>query len=120
METEQVAERFKQIRFNLQKSQMELANMLNVDQKRISRTEQGLQDLNGEFLTSMRKVLGLNINWLLFGEGEMFSETTGSSIETMPVYRMWTELEPFGLQKPLRKKAILLYLTKTYSLNHSG
>lgn len=91
METEQVAERFKQIRFNLQKSQMELANMLNVDQKRISRTEQGLQDLNGEFLTSMRKVLGLNINWLLFGEGEMFSEKTGSSIETMPVYEMWTK-----------------------------
>jgi len=91
METKQVAERFKQIRFNLQKSQMELASMLNVDQKRISRTEQGLQDLNGEFLTSMRKVLGLKINWLLFGESEMFAETTSSNIETMPVYRMWTK-----------------------------
>lgn len=90
METQPVAERFKKIRFNLQKSQMELANMLGVDQKRISRTEQGLQDLNGEFLTSMRNTLGLNINWLLFGEGEMFSEAASSNIETIPVYRMWT------------------------------
>ena len=64
--------------------------MLGVDQKRISRTEQGQQDLNGEFLTSLRDNIGLNINWLLFGEGEMFSTKTGSDIETMPVYRMWT------------------------------
>ena len=70
METQQVADRFKQIRFNLQKSQMELATMLGVDQKRISRTEQGQQDLNGDFLTSLRDKIGLNINWLLFGEGE--------------------------------------------------
>ena len=90
MENQQVADRFKQIRFNLQKSQMELATMLGVDQKRISRTEQGQQDLNGEFLTSLRDNIGLNINWLLFGEGEMFSTKTGSDIETMPVYRMWT------------------------------
>ena len=90
METQQVADRFKQIRFNLQKSQMELATMLGVDQKRISRTEQGQQDLNGEFLTSLRDKIGLNINWLLFGEGEMFSSGTGSNIETMPVYKMWT------------------------------
>ena len=91
MENQQVADRFKQIRFNLQKSQMELASMLGVDQKRISRTEQGQQDLNGEFLTSLRDNIGLNINWLLFGEGEMFSATTGSNIETMPVYKMWVE-----------------------------
>lgn len=90
MENQQVADRFKQIRFNLQKSQMELATMLGVDQKRISRTEQGQQDLNGEFLTSLRDNIGLNINWLLFGEGEMFSSATGSNIETMPVYKMWT------------------------------
>ncbi len=90
MENQQVADRFKQIRFNLQKSQMELASMLGVDQKRISRTEQGQQDLNGEFLTSLRDRIGLNINWLLFGEGEMFSSATGSNIETMPVYKMWT------------------------------
>lgn len=91
MENQQVADRFKQIRFNLQKSQMELASMLGVDQKRISRTEQGVQDLNGEFLTSLRNNIGLNINWLLFGEGEMFSASTGSNIETMSVYKMWVD-----------------------------
>ena len=64
--------------------------MLGVDQKRISRTEQGQQDLNGEFLTSLRDNIGLNINWLLFGEGEMFSARSSSDIETMPVYKMWT------------------------------
>ena len=91
MDLNKVAERFKELRFRTQKSQMELADALGVDQKRISRTEQGQQDLNGAFLEALRGVTGVSINWLLFGEGEMFSETTGSSIETMPVYRMWTE-----------------------------
>lgn len=91
MDLNKVAERFKELRFRTQKSQMELADALGVDQKRISRTEQGQQDLNGAFLEALKGVTGVSINWLLFGEGEMFSETTGSSIETMPVYRMWTQ-----------------------------
>ena len=42
-------------------------------------------------MEALRGVTGVSINWLLFGEGEMFSETTGSNIETMPVYKMWVE-----------------------------
>ena len=91
MDLNKVAERFKELRFRTQKSQMELADALGVDQKRISRTEQGQQDLNGAFLEALRGVTGVSINWLLFGEGEMFSATTGSNIETMPVYKMWVE-----------------------------
>lgn len=91
MDLNKVAERFKELRFRTQKSQMELADSLGVDQKRISRTEQGQQDLNGAFLEALRGVTGVNINWLLFGEGEMFAVTTGSNIETMPVYKMWVD-----------------------------
>ena len=91
MDLNKVAERFKELRFRTKKSQMELADMLGVDQKRISRTEQGQQDLNGAFLESLKEQTNVNINWLLFGEGEMFSANTGSNIETMPVYKMWVE-----------------------------
>ena len=89
MDLIKVAERFKELRFRTKKSQMELADMLGVDQKRISRTEQGQQDLNGSFLESLKEQTNVNINWLLFGEGKMFSANTGSNIETMPVYKMW-------------------------------
>ena len=64
--------RIKEIRKAKKLNQVRLSELLSATQAAISRYESDQQYPGGEFLTQMVSVLGINLNWLLTGEGEMF------------------------------------------------
>jgi transcriptional regulator with XRE-family HTH domain len=52
-------------------SQAEFASKLGVHKEVVGKYERGLNVPGGEALAHMREVLGVDINWLLTGEGQM-------------------------------------------------
>lgn len=53
-------------------TQTGLASLLNVTSSYISQAERGDKELGRDILLKLRKVLGVNIDWFLTGEGEVF------------------------------------------------
>jgi transcriptional regulator with XRE-family HTH domain len=66
------ASRFKDLRGKLGFSQRKFAEKLGIPSTAISKYEQELIKPSAELLTKIG-FLGVNINWLLTGEGEMFT-----------------------------------------------
>lgn len=56
------------------RTQTEFADFLGVNQNYISRYEKGKVKPSFEFLKSIAEKESININWLLTGKGEMFSD----------------------------------------------
>ncbi|MBX7151427.1 helix-turn-helix domain-containing protein [bacterium] len=67
--------RLKQIRETLQLTQNEFARKFNLRQQYVSRYESGEGDLPIDFLNSLYKK-GVDVSWLLFGNGKMFRESS--------------------------------------------
>jgi phage repressor protein C with HTH and peptisase S24 domain len=78
-----VQERLRILRKNLGLSQDEIA--LNTGAKRttVAGYESGVSLPHAEFLTALHKNYGINSNWLLTGEGEMFIKTADSEVATV-------------------------------------
>lgn len=55
------------------RSQTEFANMLGIEQTYISRYERGKATPGADFLKLLAEKTYVNINWLLTGEGDMYS-----------------------------------------------
>lgn len=74
-------ERFKQLRKTLKLNQNNMATMLFVSQQTISNYESGRLSLPNEILDKLRKELKVNLNWLVSGDGEVFTETWEDILE---------------------------------------
>ena len=68
-----VGQRLKLLRETLNLSQAKLAKKLKVSQSAISKWESGERDIPTAILVRLKKEFGVNLNWLLSGEGKMFS-----------------------------------------------
>ncbi len=68
-----LSHRIKEIRKKLNLSQKDLAEKIGVDQARVSRWEKDKSLPSSGSLTEISR-LGVNINWLLTGEGQMMHE----------------------------------------------
>jgi transcriptional regulator with XRE-family HTH domain len=72
-----VGERLKILRLVLNFTQKDMAHFGEVDQTTYSRYERNIVSPTISFIINLVKKLGMNANWLLIGEGEMFlSEET--------------------------------------------
>lgn len=69
---EEVGERFRRFRENINKAQHELASELGVAQALISKIESGDYQPKLSYLSYFIKKYRLNINWLFSGKGEMY------------------------------------------------
>ena len=69
--------RIKQVRSQLNLSQKDFAEKIGVDQARVSRWEKEKSLPSSSSLIEIAR-LGVNINWLLTGEGEMMLEIQSS------------------------------------------
>ncbi|WP_163328774.1 helix-turn-helix domain-containing protein [Desulfurobacterium thermolithotrophum] len=70
-----IGERLKLLRKKyLRLSQEQLAEILGVKRNTLSNWERGENEINYEALSILHKKFGVNTNWLLFGEGSMFTE----------------------------------------------
>ncbi len=72
-----IAGRIKQVRKALKLKQKELANRLHVSGATLCETEAGKYYPGCEFLINIHRVFNVNLDFLLFGKGKMFSETAG-------------------------------------------
>jgi transcriptional regulator with XRE-family HTH domain len=69
-------ERIKLIRKTLKEKQVDFGKRLNISGASVSEIESGKYKPNYDFLINISKEYGVNLYYLLFGEGEMFTGTT--------------------------------------------
>lgn len=68
-----IGERLKHLRKENHLSQKELAILLGTSQGYISDIEKDLKKPGTEFLLSLKRFLGVNLDWFLTGEGDVFA-----------------------------------------------
>jgi len=68
------AEKIKQIRSKLNLSVAKMSEKIDIPQRTITGYERGERNPSIEFLAQSCKILNVNINWFLTGEGEMFKK----------------------------------------------
>lgn len=75
-----ISQRFKTLLFNLNLSAKELAIELNVAPSTVSKSVNGGTLPSSKMLVPLGEKLNVNINWLLFGHGEIFlSKSNGNN-----------------------------------------
>jgi transcriptional regulator with XRE-family HTH domain len=60
------------VKIRAKTSQADFAKKLNIDRSMVSRWENGLSTLTKKNLDYICMVLGINVEWLLIGQGDMF------------------------------------------------
>lgn len=76
---EDVGIRLKKFRESLKITQASISEQLDIPQSTYSKYELGKLDVNMQSLENIQKLHNLNINWLLFGQGEMYLNSTMSN-----------------------------------------
>src|SRR5690606_17064831 len=69
---QKVNSRLKQVRKTFKMNQKEFADKLGYKQSSISELENGVKNISKAIIYSLEKELGVNPQWLLDGDGEMF------------------------------------------------
>ncbi len=88
-----VAERLKWLRMHLNKTQGEMARLLGVSMRTYQRFELGVRTPRTDELISLLE-RGVNINWLLTGEGPMFLD---EEAEKTPVENITTQTDAIAI-----------------------
>lgn len=87
-----ISNRIKQSRKRLNLSQKDFADKIGVDQGRVSQWETERSQPSSSALSEIVR-LGVNVNWLLTGEGEMLREALNSEGEEVFSDKQKRELE---------------------------
>lgn len=74
-----VDERIREVMFFYRKNATDLANDLGITKSTIARTLKGETLPSSKLLIPLGEKLGISIDWLLFGEGEMLREKKEST-----------------------------------------
>lgn len=69
-----IGERIKEVRFELEISSTKLANKINIPVRTIGSYERNESTPGIKFLSAMNEQLNVNLNWLITGRGNMFSD----------------------------------------------
>jgi len=81
--TPEVGRRLKTLRELLGLSQSQLAKKLGVAQNTLSQWERGERDIPTSVLLKLHSIAGVNLHWLLTGEGEPFVKPSDEDRELM-------------------------------------
>ncbi|MCK4762535.1 MAG: helix-turn-helix transcriptional regulator [Candidatus Aminicenantes bacterium] len=65
--------RLRKLRLLFKDSQKKLARKLHIDESTLSKYENGLRTPDAVFLAGARNATSVNLNWLISGQGEMFT-----------------------------------------------
>lgn len=82
---EDVGVRFKSFRLDQKKAQHVLASELKVHQSTITNIEHGTTFPKISYLFYFYETYGLNINWLITGDGEMYLRDKSAEEENLPL-----------------------------------
>ena len=90
----EVGLRLKKLREILDLSQGKLARILGVSQSAVSKWEAGERDIPTAVLLKLKQQLGVNLDWLLSGEGEMFSPPKSEGNITPEIVEFFKQFPP--------------------------
>ncbi len=108
-----VGERLKLLRKRKGLSQKELASAVGTSQGHISCIEKNEKTPGGELLISLKKFFGVNLDWLLAGEGEM-DLTTATAIDEDPAIAELLE----GARRVLRSGNPLVFHALAHDIHY--
>lgn len=80
----EVAEQLRHIRREKGLTQQQFATELEVSTATIASVENGSRDMPKNLMKSLVKKFGIDANWLLTGEGEMFSTSSAGAVPAVP------------------------------------
>lgn len=80
----EVAEQLRYIRREKGLTQQQFASELEVSTATIASVENGSRDMPKNLMKSLVKKFGIDANWLLTGEGEMFSTSSTGGVPAVP------------------------------------
>jgi transcriptional regulator with XRE-family HTH domain len=102
----QVALRLKVARKALEITQKKFGELLDLPQNTVKNLETGVTKITVELAISIEKIHGINLRWLLTGEGEMFLKGVDDEAEPDPasaeVSRLMEGLDEEGRQSVLQ------------------
>ena len=83
----EIAEQLRHIRREKGLTQQQFASELEVSTATIASVENGSRDMPKNLMKSLVKKFGIDANWLLTGEGEMFSTSSAGALVSTEVMR---------------------------------
>lgn len=116
----EVGLRLKKLREILDLSQGKLARILGVSQSAVSKWEAGERDIPTAVLLKLKQQLGVNLDWLLSGEGEIFSPPKGEGNITPEIVDFFKQFPPETQRKFVEFfKDTLAFLSKSSQISSS-
>ncbi len=108
-------ERIKQLRKTLNYTQQQFANKLGVKRNTVAQWEMGINNLTDVMIKSICREFNVNEDWLRNGNGEIFTPTPSSILETLTKeyglsHSAYVLTEKFIKLNPEIQKEILNYL----------
>lgn len=109
-----LGERIKYLRENIlpgeEISQVEFGKIFKISHDAVSKYETNKAEPDVEFFTTLRQQYQVNINWLITGDGEVFSEQAPSKIQNLSLGRIAAELPRIYNMENRRIHAIIKLL----------
>ncbi len=107
-----IGQRLKQVREQLGLSQAQLAKKIGFSQKAISHWERGERDIPTQALIALKRI-GINIDWLLTGEGEPLTNDPKKE-EILRIMQELEEKDPATFEEVYKifKSIVALTLSK--------
>mgnify|MGYP002627251070 CR=1 FL=1 len=96
-----LGERLKQIRTDKNLTQSEFGKLIGVTKQAIANVECGHSNPSIEFLNQLIEIFSLNINWLISGKGEIFSNITKTMGEKISYIKTKNNLSTMQISKAL-------------------
>ena len=104
----------KQLRKEMQLSQTQFANKINLSQGALSQIENGYSSLSMDSLKKISEAFNVNCNWLVKGNGEMFQSNNDNTIK----YHLLSDEKDQNLIPLVRNEARAGYLEKHFERSY--
>ena len=110
-------QRIKEIRKTLQLTLEEFGNKVGVTKQTISRIENGVNNLTDQMAKAICREFNVNYDWLIHGEGEMFSDLPKTVLDELCKQYECDELDRTIIDEYLKLNAMERQVVKKYIRN---
>jgi transcriptional regulator with XRE-family HTH domain len=107
-----IGKRIKELRKKIGITQEELADTIKIPRAKIGKLETDRQDVDSELLIGLSEQFGVNVHWLVIGQGEMFGISTGPNIKGEREQELESELIELKTEVRVLREMLSLPATK--------
>ena len=107
-----LSKRIREFRKKIGMTQGQLSEAVNITRGKIGKLETDRQDVDSELLIGLSERFGINIHWLVTGQGEMFGISTGPNIKGEREQELESELIELKTEVRVLREMLSLPATK--------